>query len=106
MNGFQRAIQEHKNKRKKVAEDIAMVLEKSAKLNAPVDKGHLRRNTNSKTTHKDTKSEITIATNGVDYARVVHEGSVVKNIKGQPYIKDALQQNMATIKTMIKEGME
>lgn len=105
MSGFQNAIQNAKNKRKKVANDIAMLLERASKQNAPVDSGHLRRNTNSEVTHKDSKSEIFIGTNGVEYAAVVHEGSQVKNIQAQPYIKDSITQNMGEIKNIIKEGM-
>jgi hypothetical protein len=105
MSGFQKAIKNEQNKRKKVANDIAMLLERSSKQNAPVLSGNLRRNTNSEVTHQKSKSEIFIGTNGVEYAAVVNEGSTVKNIQAQPYIKDSITQNMGEIKNIIKEGM-
>lgn len=105
MNGFMKAILGVKQKREKVANDIAMLLERQAKLNAPVDTGHLKRSTNSEVEHFEDKSKIFIGTNGVEYAPIVHEGSVVKNIKGQPYIKDSIQQNMGQIQKIIKEGL-
>lgn len=105
MSRFQQAIQEMKQKRQSVANDIAMLLERESKLRAPVDTGHLRRSTGAETEHEEDKSKIIVGTNGVEYAAVVHEGSTVKNIKGQPYIRDAIEQNMEEIKNTIEEGM-
>jgi hypothetical protein len=104
MSKFQQAIKDMKQKRKKVADDIAMLLERESKLRAPVKTGHLRRNTNAETEHQEDKSKIIVGTNGVGYAEVVHEGSTVKNIQGQPYIRDAIEQNMGEIRNKIKEG--
>jgi hypothetical protein len=105
MSGFKKAIQDVKKKREKVANDIAMLLERQTKLNTPVSTGHLRRSTSSEVEHDENKSDIFIGTNGVDYAPIVNEGSVVKNINAQPYIKDSIQQSMEQMKSMIKEGM-
>jgi predicted transcriptional regulator YdeE len=105
MSGFQKAIKDMKKKREAVAQDIGMLLERESKLRSPVKTGHLRRSTNSEVENHDTKSDIFIGTNNVEYATVVHEGSTVKNIKAQPYIKDSIEQNMGEIQSMIKGGL-
>jgi hypothetical protein len=105
MSNFQQAIKDMHKKREEVANDIAMLLEAQSKSNAPVKTGHLRRSTNSEVEHHDTKSDIFIGTNGVEYAAVVHEGSTVKNIEGQPYIRDSIEQNIGEIKSRIGKGM-
>lgn len=105
MSRFQEAIQEMRQKRKDVADDIAMLLERESKLRAPVKTGHLRRSTNAESDHEEDKSTIFVGTNNVEYAPIVHEGSTVKNIKSQPYIRDSIEQNLEEIKNKIKEGM-
>lgn len=105
MSGFDKAIQDMKKKRMKVANDLAMYLAREAKLRAPVDTGHLRRSTGAEAEHVDTKSKVFVGTNGVEYAPIVHEGSTVKNIKAQPYVRDSIEQNMSQIKKMIQEGL-
>lgn len=105
MSRFQQAIEEMKQKRKEVANDIAMLLERESKLRVPVDTGHLRRNTGAESDHEENKSTIFVGTNGVEYAPIVHEGSTVKNRQGQPYIRDSIEQNVEEIKNKIRDGM-
>ncbi|MDX5474509.1 MAG: hypothetical protein LPK00_03130 [Bacillaceae bacterium] len=100
------ALKDAKAKREKVANDISMLLEREIKFRAPVETGHLRRSSGAEAQHQEDKSVITAGANGVEYAQVVHEGSVVKNIDGQPYIRDSIEQNIDTIKKMIHEGMK
>jgi len=102
---FKTAVAHAKKNRQKVAENIAMLLERQSKLNAPVSTGHLKRSTNSEVVHQENKSEIFIGTNGVEYAAVVHDGSVVKNIQSQPYIKDSVELSLGEIKKIISKGM-
>ncbi|MGD6831433.1 hypothetical protein ACQCT5_04690 [Sutcliffiella halmapala] len=101
------AIQDANQKRIKVANDISMLLERGIKQRAPVgETGHLRRNSGAEATHQENKSVIEAGANNVEYAAVVHEGSTVKNIKSQPYIRDGIEQNLDQIKEMIHEGMK
>ncbi|REJ23696.1 MAG: hypothetical protein C6W54_11000 [Bacillaceae bacterium] len=106
MSKFQKAIQDIKKKREKVANDLAMYLTREVKLRAPVKSGHLRRNSGAEAEHEESKSKVFVGANGVEYARVVHEGFIVKNIKGQPYIRDSIEQNLGEIKKMISEGLK
>ena len=107
MSRFQQAIQEARKKREKVANDIAMLLEREMKMRAPVgETGHLRRSSNSEVEHGENSSEIFAGANNVEFAAVVHNGSVVRNIQGQPYITDSIEQNTNQMQKMINEGMK
>ncbi|WP_158735150.1 HK97 gp10 family phage protein [Alteribacillus sp. YIM 98480] len=101
-----KAIQDVRQKREKVATDISMLLEREAKQKAPVLTGHLRRNTNAEAEHNDDSSSITVGTNNVEYAEAVHEGSLVKQTQGQPYIRDSIEMNMQQMQKMIQDGMK
>jgi hypothetical protein len=105
LSKFQQAINEIKKKREQVANEMATFLTREVKLRSPVKTGHLRRNSDANATHEENKSVIFVGTNRVEYSRVVHEGSVVKNIKGQPYIRDSIEQNIDTLRSMIEKGM-
>ncbi|WP_404443436.1 hypothetical protein LG307_14760 [Sutcliffiella horikoshii] len=101
------AIKDANQKRIKTANDISMLLEREIKQRAPVgETGHLRRNSGSEASHEESKSTILAGASNVEYAAVVHEGSNVKNIKPQPYIRDGIEQNLDNIKKMIQEGMK
>ncbi|WBL16375.1 HK97 gp10 family phage protein [Sutcliffiella sp. NC1] len=101
------ALNDVRSKREKVASDISMLLEREIKFRAPVgETGNLRRNSGAEVKHQEDKSVIIAGANNVEYAQVVHEGSVVKNIEGQPYIRDSIEQNIDTMKKMIREGMK
>jgi hypothetical protein len=103
---FQQAIKDVRNQREKVANEISMLMERESKMRSPVgETGNLRRNTNSEVDHKENQSDITVGTSNVEYAEVVHEGSVVRNITAQPYIRDAIEQNQGNMQQMIAKGM-
>ncbi|MCK0470890.1 HK97 gp10 family phage protein [Halalkalibacter sp. APA_J-10(15)] len=104
---FKEAIQDARKQREQVASDIGMLLERESKVRAPVGKtGHLRRSTGSDVDHQDNQSDIIVGTNNVEYAEVVHEGSVARNITAQPYIRDSIEANMSTMQQMIAKGMK
>lgn len=101
------ALKDARQKREKVANDIQMLLERSVKLNAPVgETGHLRRNSGAESKHEEDKSIIEVGANNVEYAKVVHEGSFVRNITGQPYIRDSIDQNIKNMQDIIHKGMQ
>ncbi|KHF40705.1 HK97 gp10 family phage protein [Halalkalibacter okhensis] len=103
---FQQAIKDIRSKREKVANDIGMLMERESKFRAPVgETGHLRRSTGSEVKHNEESSVVEVGTNNVEYAEVVHEGSVVRNITAQPYIRDAIEQNQSNIQSMVAKGM-
>ncbi|ARK30771.1 HK97 gp10 family phage protein [Halalkalibacter krulwichiae] len=103
---FQQAIKDVRSKREKVANEIGMLMERESKMRAPVgETGHLRRSTGSEVKHNEDSSDVEVGTNNVEYAEVVHEGSVVRNITGQPYIRDAIEQNQSNMQQIIAKGM-
>lgn len=100
-----KAKEQAKQNRIATANKIASFLTGEMQQRAPVETGNLRRNSRAEASHEDVKSIIEAGTN-VEYARIVHEGSAVRNIQGQPYIADSIQQNINAIQTLIGEGME
>lgn len=65
----------------------------------PVDTGNLRRSEGYKTNGKD---EVDIGTN-IEYAEYVHNGTSKQ--KAQPFIKDAIIQNINEINNIIKKHL-
>jgi HK97 gp10 family phage protein len=103
---FQQAIKDVRSKREAVANEISMLMERESKMRAPVgETGHLRRSTGSEVEHKENQSDIEVGTNNVEYAKIVHDGSVVRNITAQPYIRDAIEQNQSNMEQIIAKGM-
>jgi hypothetical protein len=84
-----------------------MLLEREIKQRAPVgETGHLRRSSGAETEHEEDKSTIFAGANNVEYVEVVHEGSTVRNIKPQPYIRGGIEQNQNEMQKMIHKGMQ
>lgn len=67
-------------------------------LRTPVKTGQLRRSLKYKT-DKDLR-KVTIGTN-IDYAEKVHDGG--SNRKAQPFLKDAIYQNISFIEAIFKK---
>ncbi|MEC1768285.1 HK97-gp10 family putative phage morphogenesis protein [Schinkia azotoformans] len=104
MSKFQEAIQQMKEKRDKTIKEIAMFVEAESKLRSPVDTGHLRRSISHETESDEEVSKAFVGTN-VEYAPVVEMGSVVKNIKAQPFLRPSIEENLGAIQDIIKKGM-
>lgn len=104
MSKFQEAKKLMQQKREETIKQIAMFVEAESKLRAPVDTGHLRRSITHETKSDEEVSKAFIGTN-VEYAPVVEQGSVVKNIKAQPYLRPSIEENLGEIQDIIKKGM-
>jgi len=104
MSRFKEEIAKMKAKRIKTAEQIALFIEAEAKMRAPVDTGHLRRSISHEVNNTEDQSKIYVGTN-VEYAPYVEFGVESKNIKAQPYLRPAIDENIEKIKEMIKKGM-
>lgn len=105
MSRFQEEIQKMKERRERTIQQIAVFVEAEAKLRAPVDTGHLRRSISHEVEHSETQSKAYVGTN-VEYAPYVEFGVASKNIKPQPYLRPAIEENRDKIRDMIREGMD
>ncbi|MBW7649789.1 HK97-gp10 family putative phage morphogenesis protein [Anoxybacillus sp. ST4] len=104
MSRFQEEIQKMRERREKTIKEIAIFVEAEAKLRAPVKTGHLRRSISHETENSETQSKAYIGTN-VEYAPYVEFGVASKNIKPQPYLRPAIEENKDKIKEIIEKGM-
>ncbi|MGG3210946.1 HK97-gp10 family putative phage morphogenesis protein [Geobacillus stearothermophilus] len=104
MSRFQEEIQKMKQRREQTIKQIAVFVEAEAKLRAPVDTGRLRNSITHQTENSETQSKAYIGTN-VEYAPYVEFGVASKNIKPQPYLRPAIEENKDKIEDMIREGM-
>lgn len=104
MSRFQEEIQKMKQRREQTIKQIAVFVEAEAKLRAPVDTGRLRNSITHQTENSETQSKAYIGTN-VEYAPYVEFGVASKNIKPQPYLCPAIEENKDKIEDMIREGM-
>jgi len=104
MSRFQEEIQRMKERRERTIQQIAVFIEAEAKLRAPVSTGRLRNSITHQTESSETQSKAYIGTN-VEYAPYVEFGVASKNIKPQPYLRPAIEENRDKIKEIIQKGM-
>ncbi|MCG6796351.1 HK97 gp10 family phage protein [Geobacillus sp. YHL] len=93
-----------KQRREQTIKQIAVFVEAEAKLRAPVDTGRLRNSITHQTENSETQSKAYIGTN-VEYAPYVEFGVASKNIRPQPYLRPAIDENQDRIKEIIEKGM-
>lgn len=104
MSRFQEEIQKMKQRREQTIKKIALFVESEAKLRVPVRTGNLRRSITHEVENGENVSKAYIGTN-VEYAPYVEFGVASKNIKPQPYLRPAIEENKDKIKEIIEKGM-
>jgi len=104
MSRFQEEIQKMKERRERTIQQIAIFVEAEAKLRAPVDTGHLRRSISHEVENSETQSKAYVGSNA-EYAAATEFGVASKNIKPQPYLRPAIEENRDKIGDMIRKGM-
>ena len=83
--------------------DSALLVERDAKLNCPVDTGNLRASIQTEINETDTEYVAEVGTN-VEYAAFVEFGT--KNMEAKPYLVPALEANRDTIKESIMNALK
>ena len=84
--------------KRQTTEAIGLYVEGEAKLRCPVDTGNLR----SSISHDSDEEKATIGTN-VEYGISVEKGTSKQ--KAQPYLTPAAENNISTIKEIVKRGL-
>lgn len=83
----------------KALEEVGKFTTAESQARTPVDTGNLRRSHGYKINGED---RVDIGTN-VDYAPYVHNGT--SRQKAQPFLKDAIMQNINEINSIIKDNL-
>ncbi|WP_050607262.1 HK97-gp10 family putative phage morphogenesis protein [Clostridium niameyense] len=84
----------------KALTDIGNLVKAESKLRCPVETGILRRSVGYRTNKED--AYVVVGTN-VDYSPYVHNGT--SRQKAQPFLKDAIMQNINEINSIIKDNL-
>lgn len=90
-------------KRDRAAKKIGLFTEGQAKNNSPVDTGTLKRSIMNEVQSDEQKSVVEVGSN-LEYAYFVHNGT--SRQKAQPFLTDAVEQNLEQIKQIIENEMK
>lgn len=91
---------------KKSLAAVGLYVESMAKVKSPVgqyDDGRVGGNLRDSISHKVGENSVAIGTD-VEYALYVEKGTY--KMRAQPYLTPAAEENIETIKTLIKQGYE
>ena len=84
--------------KRQTTETIGLYVEGEAKLRCPVDTGNLRASIDH-----DSDDEKAIIGSNVEYAIFLEKGT--SRQKSQPYLTPAAENNISTIKDIVKRGL-